>query len=60
MEKGFMGDPRDFFFFRVTTGGGVTRVCFWGRQKERQVLAQHDLLTHGGSDKSQNVNINVH
>lgn len=28
MENGFMGDPRDFFFFRVMTGGGVTMVDF--------------------------------
>lgn len=24
-----MGDPTDFFFFRVTTGGGVRRAGFW-------------------------------
>lgn len=24
-----MGDPTDFFFFRVTTGGGVRRADFW-------------------------------
>lgn len=28
MENGFMGDPRDFFFFRVMTGGGVRMVDF--------------------------------
>lgn len=33
MEKGFMGDPTDFFFFRVTTGGGVRRVGFWEDRK---------------------------
>lgn len=35
MEKGFMGEPRDFFFFRVTIGGGVTRVCFWKRKRKK-------------------------
>lgn len=36
MEKGFMGDPRDFFFFRVTTGGGVRSDGFWeGSGKDR-------------------------
>lgn len=38
MEKGFMGEPRDFFFFRVTTGGGVRRLGFWGRQREKQIF----------------------
>lgn len=33
MEKGFIGDPWDFFFFRVTTGGGVRRDCFCKKNK---------------------------
>lgn len=28
IEKGFMGDPRAFFFFRVMTGGGVRSTGF--------------------------------
>lgn len=24
IENGFIGDPRVFFFFKVTTGGGVS------------------------------------
>lgn len=27
-EKGFIGDPMDFFFFSVTTGGGVSMLGF--------------------------------
>lgn len=38
MEKGFIGDPRDFFFFRVITGGGVKRVGFCGSQRETLML----------------------
>lgn len=30
-----MGDPRDFFFFRVTTGGGVRRLGFWEDRARR-------------------------
>jgi len=26
-----MGDPTDFFFFRMITGGGVRRAGFWNR-----------------------------
>lgn len=29
-----MGDPWDFFFLRVTTGGGVRRVVFCRKQRE--------------------------
>lgn len=28
IEKGFMGDPRAFFFFRVMTGGGARSTGF--------------------------------
>lgn len=36
IEKGFMGDPRGFFFFSVTTGGRVRRVDFWEDRGEER------------------------
>lgn len=51
MENGFKGDPSVFFFFRVTTGGGVRRDGFYGDmerfQKEIHTTSDEVWITTG-------------
>lgn len=38
-----MGDPWDFFFFKVTTGGGVRRLGFW-RNGARHISKANTII----------------